>query len=278
MEKLPPARRKPIVQILDALVERESQKGFGNKIKDKSFTDMLLFIFIKIIAITIITVFLIAKPDSRRINHFPHQIWTPRELLPVYWIFVFLSLISLLLYKNISSHLVYQVISYLLSLLAMFALFLGIKKVIFRRKLSLQVVGLKFSYFLWFLILVAVQYAILVTFVPDKNIGNFEIIWPFIYFSSVLILWPIIEEVFFLGMLYIPTSRRIGLIKGAFFVSLLNTLMHFNHTIFELPINLVIVLLGCFLYIKTKGILVPLLLHSSLNFLTLLRELKLILL
>ena len=239
---------------------------------------MLISTLLRLIFIAIITVFLVTRSEIRKIGYFSEQSWTVEETFPVYWAFVLLSLISLMFYRNISDKFVYQVISYMISLLGGFILYVGIKIIISKKKLSLKVIGLKPSYIFWFLTFILIQYIILFAFFSGKAIQDFSLfIWSLAYFSIVLAIWPIIEEFFFLGMLFIPTSRKVGIVTGAVIVSLLQTLVHFNHTAAELAINFVTYgLLACYLYIKTRGVLAPVLLHSLLNFFVLLRDLKFI--
>jgi len=74
-------------------------------------------------------------------------------------------------------------------------------------------------------------------------------------------------------MMFIPVSRLVGLKAGAVLVSLLRILIHFNYNIQELMTNFALLgLLGCYLYIKTKRIIAPLILHSFINFFVSLRE------
>jgi membrane protease YdiL (CAAX protease family) len=75
-------------------------------------------------------------------------------------------------------------------------------------------------------------------------------------------------------MMFIPTSRILGLLNGAVLVSLLRTVIHFGNNLPVLAISFIMGLLGCYLYIKIKRILVPLLLHSSFNFFVLMQELS----
>lgn len=243
---------------------------------------MLISTLIRLILIAIITGFLIAKPEARQIKYFSQQTWTTKETFPVYWALVLLSLVSLILYKilykNAADTFAFQVISYIMTLFAGFILCFGIRIVIFKRKLSLYVIGLGNVHIFIFVIFILIQYAVLIGLFAGRSIQDYNLfIWSLTYYSVVLVLWPVIEEVLYLGMIFIPTSRKVGLLSGAVLVSLLQTLPHFNHDLAALIKNFALFgLLGCYLYIRTRGILVPLLLHSSANFFALLRDLNFI--
>jgi membrane protease YdiL (CAAX protease family) len=141
-----------------------------------------------------------------------------------------------------------------------------------RKILSPEVIGAKNFDLYWLAILIAIQYSILLICLYSKNSesGSISIFWMLGYFSITLIFWPIIETVFYLGMMLIPTSRMFGLIKGAILISSLQALSHFNYNSVEVVITFIIFgLLGSYLYIKSKRIIVPLLVHSLINFLVL---------
>ena len=135
-------------------------------------------------------------------------------------------------------------------------------------------IGYKNSDAWWFALLVVMEYGMLIAVFHDKALQKPGVaMWFFSYLSIILVFWPLIEEVFYLGMLFIPTTRVVGLIKGAVLVSLLGALIHFGHRAPSLALNFLMGLLGCYLYVKTRRILVPLLVHSGLNFIMLMRDL-----
>jgi len=236
---------------------------------------MLIYTIIRLLFISIITFFIATKPEVKEITYFSKQTWNAKETIPFYLGFALLALISFILYKNVSNYIVYQILTYVISLIAGLILLLSIKLIILKKKISIEVIGLKTSHIFWFIIFFIIQYLILIIFCISKFIQNYNLlIWSLIYFSTVLIIWPTIEVVFFLGMVFIPTSRKVGLLLAAVLISLLQSLYHFNLNAPALIINFLLVgILACYFYLKTKGILVPLLLHSSLNFFILFRDL-----
>jgi membrane protease YdiL (CAAX protease family) len=144
-----------------------------------------------------------------------------------------------------------------------------------RKILSLNVIGAKSSDVYWVIILIAIQHSVLLYIFYNKNImsNSSHVFWILGISSITLIFWPIIESVFFLGLMFIPTGRIVGLVKGAVLISILQALIHFNHDFWEVFINFALFgILGCYLYIKSRRIIVPLLLHSTINFFVLLRS------
>jgi membrane protease YdiL (CAAX protease family) len=125
--------------------------------------------------------------------------------------------------------------------------------------------------------LVAIQFTVLSIILYSRNpsADYNRVLWMLGHFSITLIFWPIIESVLYLGMMFIPTIRIVGIVKSAVLISLLQALSHLNYNSIEVVINFVLFgLLGCYLFIKSKRIIVPLLFHSVINFFVLLREIK----
>lgn len=237
---------------------------------------MLISASIRLFFVLLITIFLVKKSETKHIDHFSQQTWSVKETLPFYWALIILSLIAFFLFKIISNYLLHQVLAFSISFFAAFLLFFLIRRLIFRRKLSITVTGLKRSQVFWFIIFLGIQYTILITLFWGKS-NVYALIWLLTYLSVDLIIWPVTEEMFFLGMVFIPTSRKVGLIPAAIVVSLLQFLYHFDFNTTALIIAFMIWgLLKCYLYLKTKGILIPLLLHSLLNFFATLRDLHFI--
>jgi membrane protease YdiL (CAAX protease family) len=239
---------------------------------------MEISIIAKLVFISAITVLLLIKKENNQVEYFPQQTWSTREVLPVYWIFIFISLILLIFYKTYPSGRLYIFALYVSTFLAGSILMFAAKMIMGRRRImSLKVIGARSSDLYWLLILIAIQYSILLVFLYNKNFAADHSRIPFIlvYFSIILVFWPVIESVFYLGMMFIPTSRIVGLVKSAVLISLLQALSHFSYSSAEVVVNFTIFgLLGCYLYIKSKRIIVPLLLHSVINFFVLLRDIK----
>ena len=236
----------------------------------------IYFILAKIALISAITVLLFKKKENIKVEYFPQQTWSTREVLPVYWIFLFISLISVILYKTNPSVRLYIFASYISTFLAGSVLLFAVKLIMGKRRiLSLKVIGAKSSDIYWLLILIAIQYSVLSVILYSRNSAadDSRILWMFGHFSITLIFWPIIESVLYLGMMFIPTIRILGLVKSVVLVSLLQALLHFNYNAMDVIMNFILFgLLGCYLYIKSKRIIVPLLLHSVINFLVLLHD------
>ena len=233
---------------------------------------------VKFIFISAITVFLLTQKENNQVEYFPQQTWSVREVLPFYWSLLLLLIIWLILFKTKSDVYRYISVSYLLAFLAGSILFFAVKKIMGERGLSpIKTIGAKSNDLYWLLLLVAIQYSILLFYLYRINSLSdpLRIIWMLGYFSITLLFWPIIESVLYFGMMLIPTSRLVGLIKSAVLISLLQALSHFYYNISEVVINFTIFgLMSCYLYIKSKRIIVPLFVHSSINFLLLMRDLK----
>jgi membrane protease YdiL (CAAX protease family) len=201
-----------------------------------------------------------------------------RELLPVYWVFVFISIITVILFKTNSLIRLHIFISFITTLLAGTVLFFAIKRIMGKRRLiPLNVLGAKSSDIYWILLFITFQFGVMLILLYDTvSIESYSRVFLMLgQISLTLIFWPIIESVLYLGMMFIPASRIVGIVKGAIIISLLQTLSHFNHNPIEMAINFALFgLLGCYLYIKTKRIVIPLLLHSAINFFVLLRDIN----
>jgi membrane protease YdiL (CAAX protease family) len=232
----------------------------------------------KITLILAITILLLIKREGIKVKYFPQQTWSTRDVLPIYLVIVLISLISVILYKTYHGGRLYIFASYIFTFLAGSVLFFGAKIIMGKRKvLSLKVIGAKSFDLYWLLILIAIQYSVLsvVLYSGNSVADDSRIFWILGHFSITLIFWPVIESVLYLGMMFIPTIRIVGLVKSAVLISLLQALSHFNYNSTEGVIYFTIFgLLVCYLYIKSKRIVVPLLVHSSINFLVLMRDLK----
>jgi membrane protease YdiL (CAAX protease family) len=241
----------------------------------------IYFFLPRIILITGITLLLIFREKENKIDIFPQQTWSVNEVLPIYWIFILISISSVIFYKTNPSGHTYDTASYLLTFLAVFILFFAAKKITDKRKiLSISAIGAKSSDIIWILLFTSIQFCALSIFLLyEKNsIESYShVIRLFGHFSIALVFWPIIESVLYLGMMLIPTTRRVGVVNGIVIISLLQALSHFNDNTIDTILNFTFFgLIGCYLYIKIRRIIVPLLLHSAINFLILLREIKLL--
>ena len=238
---------------------------------------MTIFILAKIVFILVITILLLTRKENNQVEYFSQQTWSTKEVLPVYFVFAFLSLICLILYKANTARHIYIFTSYIFTFLAGSILFFAAKMIMGRRGIfSFETIGAKSSDLYWLLIFISIQYSVLSVILFSRNSieDHNRILWILGYFSITLVFWPIIESVFYLGMMFIPTSRIMGLAKSAILISLLQALIHFNYNSAETVVNFTFGLLGCYLYIKSKRIIVPLMVHSSINFFILIRDLN----
>jgi len=239
---------------------------------------MEIYLLVKIVFIIIITILLLTRKENNHVESFSQQTWSTKEILPVYWILIFLSFICFILYKSYNVGRLYIFASYIYTFLTGSILFFYAKRIMSGKGIfSFETIGAKSFDLYWLSILFAIQCGILSVILYNKfPIEEYShIIWLLVYFSITLFFWPVIETVLYLGMLLIPTGRIIGLVKSAILISLLQALSHFDHNPPELLINFLIFgLLGCYLYIKSKRIIVPLMVHSSINFFILIRDLN----
>ena len=241
----------------------------------------IYFITTKIIFISAITFLLIIKKrniKNLKVEYFPQQKWSIREVLPVYWIFIFITLISVILYQENPSRRLYIFESFISTILAGFILIFALKRIMRKWKiLSISVIGAKSSDIYWIIALGAIQFSLLSVILASRNSVSVDSRFFLMlgHFSITLICWPILESVLYLGMMFIPTIRIVGLVKSAVLISLLQALSHFSYNSMDVAINFALFgLLGCYLYIKSKRIIIPLLLHSIINFFVLLRDIK----
>jgi len=239
-------------------------------------TMQIIDIVARLVLISSVTVLLLTRKENQQVTYFPKQTWSAREVVPVYWMLVLISLTMLILYKIIPERHLYQFLSIIITLFTVFILLVAARIIITKKRgLPPYVIGFKASDVYCFVILIVIQYSTLIAFFHEKVMQDYSLVtWFFVYISIMLVFWPVIEETFYLGMIFIPTSRIFGLLNGAVLISLLRTVIHFGNNLPALAISFIMGLLGCYLYIKIKGILVPLLLHSSFNFFVLIRDLN----
>ncbi len=84
------------------------------------------------------------------------------------------------------------------------------------------------------------------------------------FLISGVVLAPLIEETIFRGLLFGRLTEKWGMIRGMIGSSLIFGLLHFD------PIGaFVFGMVACVLYVKTRTLLVPMILHSLYNFLVL---------
>jgi membrane protease YdiL (CAAX protease family) len=236
---------------------------------------MLVSISIKLVIMALISVFLLFKNGDKQIAIFEQQDWAVNKILPVYWALAVLSLVSLVTYRLMPNKFHQQLLSFPLTVVVGAILFTTLRHVVSKQNGLMKAIGLKKNDIYYFIAVGLIQ-IVAVAILLHKNRIKFVYI-PFLlsYVSITLICWPVIEEVYYRGMLYIPTSRKVGLLTGAILISMLQVLPHFWQDIPALAINFTVFgLFGCYLYIKTRRIIVPVLLHSSLNFFVTLRELQ----
>lgn len=231
---------------------------------------------IRLLFFLIIAIFLFRTKETKDIQYFREQTWSVRDILPTYLLLSFLPLIGLYLYNVFPIKLYYLAVTHILTILAALILFLTIKKVIIhKRQLSYKVIGLK-SYDIYiYLIVIFASYGMIIGIIlaNDKIHSYSGIFHTTLYAFTVIGLWPIIEDIFYIGIMLIPTSRTTGVTIGAVIVSLSRTLAHFHYGPKAILTNGILALLGCYLYIKLKRILAPVLLHSLVNSALLLRDL-----
>jgi len=236
---------------------------------------MLVSLSIKLVIMALISVFLLFKSGNKQITIFERHDWTVNRILPVYWSLAVLSLVGVIAYWFMPNKFHHQLLLFPLTIVAGVILFTTLRRVVSKQNGSMKVIGLKKNDIYYFIAVAAIQIVALGVLLHKNSIKFIHIPFLLSYFSIPLICWPVIEEVYYRGMLYIPTSRKVGLLVGAILISLLQALIHFDQDTPALTINFTVLgLFGCYLYIKTRRIIVPLLLHSSLNFFVLLRDLK----
>jgi membrane protease YdiL (CAAX protease family) len=238
----------------------------------------IYIVLAKITLILAVTILLLIKREVIKVEYFPQQTWSTKDVLPIYLAIVFISLISVILYKTYPGGRLYIFASYIFTFLAGSFLFFGAKIIMGKRSVfSLKVIGAKRSDLYWLLILIVIQYSVLsgIFYSRYSAADVSRIFWILGHFLITLIFWPVIESVLYLGMMFIPTIRIVGLVKSAVLISLLQALSHFNYNSTEgVVIFTLFGVLGCYLYIKSKRIIVPLLLHSVINFFVILRGIK----
>jgi len=236
---------------------------------------MEINILSRLAIILAITILLLTIQKKHQIEYFQEQTWSIKEALLIYWAITLITAIGLFLSKDISPSRFSIVVSYIHTFLVGFIVFIPVILIINTRQLAITVIGFKKSDVYWFLIFLVIQFSILIVllFVVKSPKSYSNTLWGLSLVSITTVFWPIIEEVLYLGMMFIPVSRLAGLKTGAILVSLLRILIHFNYNIPKLMTGFALFgLLGCYLFIKTKRIIVPVILHSFINFIVSLQE------
>lgn len=237
------------------------------------YTDL----FVRLAILVIITIFLLKKRQHHNLKQFSYQTWSAKDTLPFYWLLVFISLTGFILYKAELSTWWQVIVTDVTTLAGSVVLLITIRFLLGEKKKRLpEVIGFNARDVYWFSGLVIVEYVALVAILLGRNGDQYfyALLLPAVYLSMTIIFWPIIEDVFFLGMMFIPVSRTVRLAIGAVLVSLLRTIPHFAQNGPQLLLTFLIFgLLGCYLYIRSGRIVVPLVLHSGINFAVIVRKL-----
>jgi membrane protease YdiL (CAAX protease family) len=235
---------------------------------------MLVSLSYKLIIMVFISVFLLCKSENSAITIFEPQNWSILQILPIYWIYAVLSLISVFVYPSLFSKGYYQ-IPIPVAIFSVVILFAIIRHFAEKKSGFLKLVCLNKTHIYYFIAFILLQFVAVGTLLYKNNIDLTRITYILSFSSVVVVFAPIIEEVYFKGMLFIPTCRKAGIFFGALLISSLQTLVHFTSTLPQLLVIFFILgLLGSYLFIRTRKIIAPLFLHSTFNFIVLMREIN----
>lgn len=240
------------------------------------FSDVMS-ILIRLMFFLAVSILLLRAKRLKGIDSFHEQTWLGKDILPIYFVFTLTPLIVFIFRRTSPPGVSYLSLWYAFTLFMTIMLFvLGRTIIIKDRNLSVKVIGLRSSDIYVFILFNLVLYFILFILISDtKNPEAIShVILPMLNAVMIVTIWPALEGLFYLGMMFIPTCRIAGLKLGAILVALSSVLAHYHYGLANIFINLLIVLFYCYLYFKTKRILFPVLLHSLVNFFILLRDLS----
>jgi membrane protease YdiL (CAAX protease family) len=206
---------------------------------------------------------------------FPLQKWPGSKTLSLFFVFVLVPLLAFAAHGFVEAKRHYFLIWYGLSMLMASTLALWIKwNVIDGLRLSLRALGFsrKDLYILCSFSL-CVYFLILAVSSGSEKLALFQgRVYLLLADFALVTLWPIIQETFFLGIMYVPISRITGVKLGAVLVSLSSSFSHYHYGLGALSLSFMIGILSCYIYFKFQRIIYPIVIHSFMNSLVLLRE------
>lgn len=232
-------------------------------------------IAIRLVFFFFVSILLLKTKKNKEIKFFREQRWSSKDILPTYLIFTLMPLTVFLLYETNFLRVYYSAFWYIFTLLTGIILFVSVIKIIVRKgNLSVKVIGFELSDIYLFTICNIIIYSIIIFVLASKRPEQFNnVIFLMLNAFMIITFWPIVEDVFYLGMMLIPTSRITGLKCGAILVSLSSVLAHYHYGIANIVMNFLIVLFTCYLYVRTEKIIFPIMFHSLINSFVLLRDL-----
>jgi membrane protease YdiL (CAAX protease family) len=82
--------------------------------------------------------------------------------------------------------------------------------------------------------------------------------------STLILIWPFLEELLFRGVLYAPVARRVGKRAAIGLLTMVNSLAHLQYTQETLAVAVVSFLLYC-LYVRSLSLVGPIIWHITCN-------------
>ncbi len=82
--------------------------------------------------------------------------------------------------------------------------------------------------------------------------------------STVVLIWPIMEELLFRGVLYAPVAERVGSRAAIGLLTVVNSFAHLQYTLDTLPVAVLSFLLYC-VYVRSLSLIGPIIWHITWN-------------
>jgi membrane protease YdiL (CAAX protease family) len=221
---------------------------------------------------------LINGKGKRLFPRFVNQSWTTRDVLPLYVLFAFAPLLVFVLHNAIASVSLYYICWVAVSFAMATILLVWIYKVLLRKQdETIKAIGINSGDFLLLMLFnIVIYFALISILLLTKKATPGASVFGLVLTSLFMTVtfWPILEDVFYLGILYIPTSRIIGLGYGAVFVSVSCAVSHYHYGLENLMMKGVMMAFSCYIFVKSERLVFPIGLHSLTNSIVFWRDLN----
>ena len=218
---------------------------------------------------------MLLKREKHQIDLFKGQGWHLREIIPYYVGALLLFYAFMGISKSAESHLSLLLMNFGQTII--FGVIVGSGLLITLRKVKgkVSVLGVQSADLYWIIICFVLQHGIFTHYfirkLGDIDLIRFTLLSAYNFFSNILS--PIIEEYLISGLMLIPACKIFGLAAGVISVSILRALTHLNYNSIQLFSNFIVFgIIGSYLYLRTKRLVIPIIYHSLLNFLITLRD------
>lgn len=236
-----------------------------------------MMLLLRLLLFLIVSLILLRGKTTKPLKCFSAQTWKGKDVLPLYLFFMVVPLLGFVLHKSAIRAHIYYFLWIGLSLVVAMGLVAWFYIIpIKREKQSIESIGMKLKDGYLLMVINSILLFLILGIIGYNEPSVFTYKTAIVMLTAFLVVsfWPVLEEVFYLGIMYIPLSRILGLLFGAVLVSLSSAFAHYHYDLENILMNSVVMAFGCFVYVKTRRLIWPIVMHSLLNSFVLLRDLN----